>query len=522
MNFIRHIWVFIFMWSPLLVIGQSYHPFHVIVKLKSSENIDTWVTNYLSQHRQLQIDHFHPVSKVVNTNSFILKFKGQVDIPALCKDIEHTQAVLFAEPDYIGSHTSEGFVPDDSLYSRQWSLKNDGSFSLAPATAGADMAMEQAWSVTTGSPFITVAVLDGGCKMDHPEFQGRWAENQSEILNGLDDDANGYIDDYNGWDFVNSDNDPTDDNGHGTNVTGILGATGNNGSGYAGIDWNCKLLICKVTDDSGFGYYSWWTDAIYYAVSRGATVINMSLGGTTYSSTLEDAINYAHSNGVVVVAAMGNNNSSLANYPAAYTKTVAVGSTDPDDTRSNPFFWSTSSGSNYGNHIDVVAPGNYIYGLSHTSNTNYNTYYGGTSMAAPAVSGLVSLYFSIYPFVDVESVRQTLQQAALDMVGDIEDLPGWDQFYGYGRVSAAQLLTASTSINTESNLLWKVYPNPASNRLQLNRQSEKVRMYNSLGKIVLTRQNTNEIEVASLPNGLYILELEVENQLKTLSISVQH
>jgi hypothetical protein len=228
--------------------------------------------------------------------------------------------------------------------------------------------------------------------MDHLELSGRIWDNVDEIPgNGIDDDFNGYVDDNQGWDFANTDNDPADDMGHGTNVVGIIGANGNNDIGYAGVDWNCKLMVMKGINSENWGWYSWWIEAINYAVNNGARVINMSLGGTDVSEALQDAVNSAIQQNVVVVASMMNTNNNTIYYPAAYEGVVAVGSTDPDDTRSVSFFWDPNSGSNYGPHICVVAPGNWIFGLDYQSNTYWDSYWGGTSQATPLVAGLFAL-----------------------------------------------------------------------------------------------------------------------------------
>ena len=151
--------------------------------------------------------------------------------------------------------------------------------------------MDLAWNIETGSSEIVVAVLDSGIKLDHPEFLGRvWNNDNQE----------------NGYDFANNDNDPTDDHGHGTNVAGIIGAISNNSTGYAGVDWNCKIMPLKVINDENWGYYSWWIDAIYYAVNNGANIINMSLGGSSYSQAMEDAVNFAVNNNVQVFVSMMN------------------------------------------------------------------------------------------------------------------------------------------------------------------------------------------------------------------------
>ena len=275
----------------------------------------------------------------------------------------------YVEPDYIGfggGYENTGEVdPNDAFFYRQWSLFNDGSFILSPAVTGADLQMKDAWEISQGSEEIVVAILDSGVNFSHPDLEGRIWSNPGEPDQTSDADKNGYLGDIRGWDFVNVDNNPFDDFGHGTNVTGIVGANGNNSIGDSGVDWNCKLMICKILDENNSGFYSWWVEAIYYATDNGAKVINMSVGGSSFSNAMQDAISYATEKGVIVIACMMNENSEESYYPAAYSETIAVGSTDPDDQRSNSFPWNVSKGSNYGDHIDITAPGNYIYGLSH-------------------------------------------------------------------------------------------------------------------------------------------------------------
>ncbi len=195
------------------------------------------------------------------------------------------------EADYMGYAGSTRFYPDDNYYFMQWSLENNGTFpSWNLGTPDADIDMETAWDITQGSSSVTVGILDTGLKLDHPEFEDRIWTNWSELDDGIDNDGNGFIDDLSGWDFVNEDNDPYDDQGHGTSVGGILGATGNNSIGYAGIDWNCRLMSLKILNENNSGYYSWWTDAIYYATNNGANILNMSVGGSSFSNSMEVAV----------------------------------------------------------------------------------------------------------------------------------------------------------------------------------------------------------------------------------------
>ncbi len=457
-------------------------------------------------------------------DTYILKFNSNQTISDLIKAYKNTGLFEYVEPNYIGKgHGMFQTTPNDALFNRQWCHHNDGTFSTSPSINDADMDTDLAWDITQGASDLVVAILDTGLKLDHPEVVDRiWVNTDETNGNFFDSDNNGYIDDhYAGWDFVNDDNDPTDDYGHGTNVAGIAIATGNNDIGYAGMNWNSKIMVCKVLDDNNTGYYSDWADAIRYAVDNGADVINLSAGGNSASSYLEDAINYAYNNNVPVVVSTGNQNSAVQ-YPAKYVNTFAVGSTDADDTRSVPFFWDTSSGSNFGSEIDFVAPGNYIFGLKYDSNTNYNTYWGGTSQAAPQVTGLVSLLLSVNPSLTVDQIRTILEETSEDQVGNPgEDTAGWDQYYGYGRVNAYKALTHGLLNNSRHDFEnFAVYPNPVKDRVFIKSKSKikRVILRNILGKKILDIEDdngVNSLNVSSLQEGFYILSAvnEIEQSI---------
>lgn len=465
---------------------------------------------------------------------YIIRFQQGTDLRPIIDAYYKTGEIEYAEPDHKGAGGGEeSQVPDDQYYSRQWGLKNDGTFSLSSSVAGADIDMENAWSIETGDPDITVAIIDSGLKLDHPEFSGRLWTNAGEIPNnGADDDMNGYIDDMNGWDFANNDNDPVDDQGHGTNVTGIIGANGNNSVGYTGVDRNCKLMVLKGLDNANSGFYSWWANAIYYAVDNGAKAINMSVGGLSASVTLQNAIAYAIGNNVVVVASMANTNSNTVYYPAAHSGVIAVGSTNPDDTRTNPFFWSTTSGSNYGSHISVTAPGNYIYGLSYQSNTNYNTYWGGTSQAAPLVTGLASLLLAQNPNRTPAQIKSLIEKSSEDQVGSPgEDTPGWDQYYGHGRINAFRALSKAGQVITFNTLPDKRYGDNnfqlsamANSGLIVSYSSSNTNVATISGSVVTIKASgTTTITASQGGDANYLAASNVEQSLtvkqKTISVS---
>jgi len=451
-------------------------------------------------------------------DTYVLSFDLKKPIEEFIESYLETGLFEYVEPNFVGYGHGFPITPNDSNFNNQWSHHNDGTFSLSNSTIDADIDTDFAWDITQGSSTLIVAVLDSGLKLDHPEFSGRIWVNSTEVQNGNDTDSNNYIDDINGWDFANDDNNPTDDHGHGTNVTGIALASGNNNIGYAGMNWNSKIMTCKILDSNNSGFYSWWAEAIYYAVDNGASVINLSAGGNGASVLLEDAVNYAHNNNVAVVVSSGNQNSSIQ-YPAKYANAFAIGSTDSDDTRSVPFFWNATSGSNFGPELDFVAPGNYIYGLSHTSNTNYNTYWGGTSQAAPHVAGLVSLLLSVNSNLTVSEIRAILEQSSEDQVGDSEDTIGWDQYYGHGRINAFQALTNSTlSVNNleEADNKIFIYPNPTDSEISISTINDnvlsKIDIHDINGKMLKTfrinDKTSQNVNISAFSSGVYFVTIQ--------------
>lgn len=310
-------------------------------------------------------------------------------------------AVSFAEPDYIARIagwpvgpvlrddvvTSVGNriarTPNDPHFSEQWAL----------ATARA----QEAWDITVGSANVVIAVVDTGADASHSDLQGKLVA---------------------GYDFVNDDSDPTDDQGHGTHVAGTAAAATNNAIGVAGVAWECKIMPLKALSSSGDGNHSWIAKAVVWAADHNADVINMSLGGPYTSATLQQAIEYAWNRGVVIVAAAGNESYSNPTYPAAYGHTIGVSATTHNDQR--------ASFSNYGDYIDVAAPGVSI--LSTTRNNGYQAW-SGTSMATPNVAGQAALIKSLRSSWTNAQIRAAIEQTAHDL-----DTPGKDPIFGWGRM----------------------------------------------------------------------------------------
>jgi len=494
----------------LHVAGQEMPNFsknQLLVKFKADAPVDrtNCTKNCKFGHARLDLlSAKYKVAKVSLTGNkhegltYCLHFQEEQDILNLIGEYKDTKLFDVVEPNYIGKGHS--FIPNDPFFSRQYSHLNDGS--INGSVADADIDMDLAWEVEQGDPSIIVAVLDSGIKLNHPEMVERIWFNLEELPNNTDTDANGYTDDFRGWDFVNGDNEARDDHGHGTNVTGILAATGNNGIGYAGVDWNCTIMPLKILDNENLGFYTWWTDAIYYAVDNGARVLNMSVGGSGYSQIMREAAEYAHENGVTIVVSSGNENRLAPSYPSGYPTTIAVGSTNSNDQLTRPFFWSQTSGSNFGPHIDVVAPGNFIYGLNYLSNTNYDSYWGGTSQAAPLVAGLASLLLAQESALAPDDIRDIIRSTAEDQVGrPTEDTPGYDIYHGHGRINAYDALTSLITKDEETHKMdFRVYPNPSAGlvTVAVSPSVKDIYVYDAGGQLV------QQVAVSSDESMVYI------------------
>ncbi|OCQ89891.1 peptidase S8 [Nostoc sp. MBR 210] len=272
---------------------------------------------------------------------------------------------------------------------------------------GADLVnAPEAWNNGYTGKGVVVAVIDTGVDYNHEDLKNNIWTNTKEIAgNGIDDDGNGYVDDVRGWNFVNNNNNTLDQNGHGTHVSGTIAGEKNN-YGVTGIAYNAKIMPVKVLNESGSGSYSAIANGIYYAVNNGANVINLSLGGSFSNKTLQNAVEYANSKGVVVVMAAGNDGGSQPNYPARYAKNtgIAVGAVDRNNSLAN---FSNRSGTN--ELAYVTAPGVEVY--STVPNNQYASY-SGTSMATPHVAGVVALMLSANRSLTPTQVRQIITETA--------------------------------------------------------------------------------------------------------------
>jgi hypothetical protein len=320
--------------------------------------------------------------------------------------LERDPRVRYAEPN-VRFHADE--LPNDPSFTELWGLDNSGqAVNGLSGRADSDIDAPEAWAITTGSPDVTVGVIDTGVDYSHPDLAANIWINSGENCAGcrndrIDNDGNGFVDDWHGWDFINNDNDPYDDHGHGTHVAGTIGAIGDNGRGVAGVNWNVELMPLKFIGANGSGDASDAVRAVLYASAMGAQVTNNSWGGDGYSQALADAIADADAHGSLFVAAAGNsftNTDVSPNYPSGYDlpNVIAVAATDQNDARA----WF----SNYGRRsVDLGAPGTNI--LSTQPGASYQ-FLDGTSMAAPHVAGAAALVRAASPSASDVGVKALL------------------------------------------------------------------------------------------------------------------
>jgi thermitase len=288
-------------------------------------------------------------------------------------------------------------------------IPNDPALMAGTQWAPQRLQAPEAWDITTGQD-VVIAVVDSGVDPNHPDLRDRLIP---------------------GYNIYNNNTNTSDGCGHGTHLAGIAAATGNNAQGIAGIAYSARIMPVKVMNDTCSGSYSRLIQGIFYAVDNGARVIVISSGATVESVYLRDALIYARQRGVVVAAAAGNNNNAVPFYPAAYPEAICVAGSDANDNR--------YTSSNYGSHVDIAAPASSVHS-TYWNSASGSTYanMSGTSMAAPHVAGVAALLLARNPALTVGEIETILSSTA-----DDRDAPGWDPYFGAGRVNAWRAVEAA-------------------------------------------------------------------------------
>ena len=400
----------------------------------------------------------------------VVDIPDDADILATAARLATQAGVEFAEPDRV---VYPQLIPNDPEYPSQWHLPKIS----APA----------AWDIITSSPQVVIAVIDSGIDSDHPDLAGRLWVNTGEIPgNGRDDDRNGYIDDVNGWNFEagnnnieaipdgidqNGDGTPDEQVNHGTLTAGLAAAAGNNGFGCVGVTWSATIMPVKVFDDDGTTFVSTVVDAMYYAARNGAFIMNLSIGAP-YEDSFTPPIQEMWNRGGLTVCAGGNEGREITNSRSSWTSptcnngpspltdnmVIGVGGLTQQDRKAS---WSNYDGSSAKTFVDVFAPGLNIFGpaVYYPSIPRFDSYFttnSGTSFAAPLVSGLAALLKAQNPArTNAEIV--SLIRSSCDNIDALN--PGFAGKLGMGRINCARAVGADLPVAAPTNL--QAYDTPA-------------------------------------------------------------
>jgi subtilisin family serine protease len=342
---------------------------------------------------------------------YTLNFHHNINSSLLLKKIKKIHYLNYFEP-YI--YPQLCYTPSDTLLPQQYYLN------LIQAL--------QAWDIEQGNSSVVIGITDTGWDPSHPDLSANIKLNTADPVNGVDDDNDGYIDNYMGWDVAMNDNDATFESlSHGVNVTGIAAATTDNITGIAGVGFNCSFLPVKISDAAGILTSAY--QGVVYAADHNAAIINCSWGSFTSGQFQQDVINYALNKGCLIVAAVGNNDLDTKFYPAAYKGVFSVCATEQNDLKKD--------NSNYGYYVDIAAPGEAMF--TTTSMGTYATN-GGTSMAAPVVSGAAALVKAKYPAYTANQIKALLKVTADNIYAQNT---AYQYKLGSGRINLFNAISAS-------------------------------------------------------------------------------
>lgn len=437
----------------ILIIAGIHNAFAQQLQLLRPQNFDAqkieteWVYVKLKPESQnnLPSSSFKTLSQTsprTQLNILKLKVPAGKDPITFCNELRKSGQYLYADPIVQYQPLS---IPSDPLINSQYYLAN--------------IKVEQAWDITTGDDDITIGIIDSGLDLDHEDLINNLWQNTSDPIDGVDNDGNGYIDDFNGYDFADVDNDPNIENGnHGMIVGGIAGASTNNGKGIAGVGYNTKVAALKGFKSSS-GNSNGLYEAIIYAADNGMDVVNLSWGrmGVPLQSE-QDIIDYAVlEKDMIVVAAAGNEGGKSTEenkwYPASYNNVLSVGASDADDMK--------SPGSTFNFAVDLVAPG--VSMFSTVSNNGYANGGPGTSYSAPQVAAAAALVKDQFPNLSAVQIMERVRSTA-DDIYDLGSNSSYEGKLGKGRLNVFRAVSElnvkalkSTNLNLTSTFGTQIF-----------------------------------------------------------------
>ncbi|MEA1973178.1 MAG: S8 family serine peptidase, partial [Candidatus Cloacimonadota bacterium] len=479
-----------FILIAISVHSMDFAPNEIIVKTRYRMSVEENsfgnddIDEFLETKGNFEVES---IGEINSRKLYLISFE-EISVLSVVNEMKQFVEFEYIQPNYLRDYL---VIPNDPELSEQYSYFTD-------------INLFDAWNKTSGSENILISIIDSGIYLQHPDITKNIWVNQGEVnhifidefdtnengkfdlpeifnylqeqdldynedgnfdqedvlaesspfIDNIDNDGNGYTDDIFGWDFTDAptmgdvavgdylerDNNPTDESSHGTHVAGIVGATTNNGIGIAGICWDISLMAIRSGHRTTLGGQLQDDDiaaSIIYSTNMGADVINASWGEYSESQIISDAIDYAFENDVIMVCSSGNTGGPGVLFPANLSNTIAVGSVGEFKTR--------SSFSSYGNEIDVMAPGSFVHSTIYNEENGYT--YGamsGTSMAAPHICGVIGLLLSQDPTLDFREIKYSIAESAEDI-----NIEGFDIETGYGLINAGDLLNNENSSQIE-------------------------------------------------------------------------
>jgi len=363
-----------------------------------------------AQKSNLQGQKYADLSRI-----YEIKYLSSENITHAINRLLATGMLEYAQPHYFSKPMD--YLPDDPLITNQYHLGLIGAFG--------------AWDMEKGDSNMVIGITDWGVDITHPDLINNIKYNYHDPIDGIDNDNDGYTDNFRGWDMGENDNNPMGTISHGTFTAGLSSATTNNGAGIAGTGFQCKFLPVKVSDANNMGTMTY--ESIVYAVEHGCSIVNCSWGNTFYTGQYgQDVIDYATINrGALVIAACGNDNNSVAYFPASYNYVLSVAASDINDNKANF--------SSYGHFVDITAPGDNVW------STGMGGIYGssgGTSFSAPIVSGCAALLRCKYPSLSAIQIAEKLKVTA-DIIDTLPANMAYRDLLGSGRLNIFSALNDS-------------------------------------------------------------------------------
>lgn len=481
--------------------SDLYHKNRIVVKVKPAYKAQCRLSSFeLPKLKQLLKEE-----KSTKSRRLYPKHSGANQLPDLSTIYEIVLQEESITQEYIAALMATGLleyaerVPVRRLhYTPSDPLLNSQDFLTA-------IHAYEAWDIAQADHSVCIGIIDTGGNYLHPDMANNHRKNENDPINGIDDDNDGYIDNYLGWDFGENDNDPIiDDNAflaHGALVTALAAAQSDNALGVASPAFNASYMLIKVSDSQASLWHT--NEAIVYAADMGCDIINCSWGSSVRSQAEQDAVAYATAKGALVVAAAGNVNHDEPEYPAAFEEVLGVASLDADDEKANF--------SNYGSWVNIAAPGIALFS-AYTDDIYFSN--SGTSGSSPIVASAAALLKFSEPELSPLEIKTRLEKTS-----DLLDTP---QALGAGKLNLFRALTESGAENQDI-LSLKLYPNPAHQQLKIDLDLEEsgtveIRVKNILGqelKLLYSGEmrfglNSKQLDMSSLSDGLYFIEVKTQ------------